>query len=232
MALLVIEMGMSPHKIAEKWGNTAQWFINQLAKYGKKAEVVRPYKGDDIPSPELVKGAIITGSWSMVTDRADWSERTAQWIRQAIKIDTPMLGVCYGHQLMADALGGKVGINPYGGEKGALDVKLTEIGKTNPLLDGFPTTFKANLFHEQSVLEAPQNAEILAYSEKDSCQMLRYSTSAFSVQFHPEFTKEILQLAWEDYAGEDHLSICSFVDKTEWPQRILKNFCCMAEDIG
>ena len=232
MAILIIEMGVPPGKISEECGETAQWFVNRLADFGKKADIVRPYKGDPIPSPDTVKGAIITGSWAMVTDRADWSEKTAEWIRQAMTIDTPLLGVCYGHQLMADALGGQVGTNPHGGEKGSFTVALTEAGKSNPLLDGFPVTFDANLFHEQSVLVPPEHAEVLAYSEKDGCQMLRYGTSSFSVQFHPEFTKEVLKAAWEDSAGENNPATCPIADSTVWARKILHNFCCMAEDIG
>ena len=232
MAILIIEMGIPPGRIPEKCGETAQWFINRLTGFGKKAEVVRPYRSDTLPAPETVKGAIITGSWAMVTDRADWSERTADWIRQAMAIDTPLLGVCYGHQLMADALGGKVGANPYGGEKGSFTVTLTETAKRNPLLDGFPDTFEANLFHEQSVLTPPGQAEILAFSEKDSCQMLRYGTSSFSVQFHPEFTKDILTAAWEDAVGEGVPATCPIAENTPWPRRILQNFCIMVEDIG
>lgn len=232
MALLIIEMGIPPGKIPEKCGETAQWFVNRLSEFGKKARIVRPYIGETIPEPETITGAIITGSWVMVTDKADWSEKTADWIRKAMSLDIPLLGVCYGHQLMAYALGGEVAANPNGGEKGSFPITLTDAGKKNPLLDGFPQNFEANLFHEQSVIKPPENAETLAVSEKDNHQMLRYGTSAFSVQFHPEFTKEILKAAWEDYAGEKSTESCQIADITEWPQKFLRNFCCMAEDIG
>ncbi len=232
MTILIIEMGIPPGKIPEKCGETAQWFVNRLSEIGKKAKIVRPYLGDAIPEPNTITGAIITGSWSMVTDKADWSERTADWIRQAIPLDLPLLGVCYGHQLMAYALGGKVGANPKGGEKGSFPVTLTDSGKNNPLLDGFPETFQANLFHEQSVITPPQNTETLAFSAKDKHQMLRYNTSAFSVQFHPEFTREILLAAWEDYTGGKSIGTCPIANQTEWPRKLLKNFCRMVEDIG
>ena len=232
MAVLIIEMGIPPGKIPEKCGGTAQWFINCLQGFGKKADVVRPYLGEEIPAPETVKGAIITGSWAMVTDRADWSERTADWVRQAVAIETPLLGVCYGHQLMAYALGGKVGANPHGGEKGTFPVTLTERARRNPLLDGFPAVFDAYLFQEQSVLVPPAEADVLAFSEKDDYQMLRYGTSTFSVQFHPEFTRDILIAAWENGMGEGSPATCPIAEQTPWPRRILQNFCIMAEDIG
>ena len=231
MAILIIEMGTPPGKIPEKCGGTAQWFINRLSAFNKKADIVRPYQGEALPEPHSVKGAIITGSWAMVTDKADWSERTAEWIRQAVAMDIPLFGVCYGHQLMAHALGGTVGTNPHGGEKGTFQVTLTENARNNPLLDGFPHSFDANLVHEQSVLVPPETAEVMAYSDKDRYQMLRYGTSTFSVQFHPEFTQEILKAAWENDQNEGKPQPAMAL-QTPWPCKILQNFCHIAEDIG
>ncbi|RYF49524.1 MAG: glutamine amidotransferase, partial [Comamonadaceae bacterium] len=77
-------------------------------------QVVRPSLGETLPAPHAVAGAIITGSWNMVTDREDWSELTAAWVREAFAGDVPLLGICYGHQLMAHALGGVVDYHPQG----------------------------------------------------------------------------------------------------------------------
>ncbi len=232
MAILIVETGMPPGKIPEQCGTTAQWFRNVVTKIGKKAEVVRPWLDETLPIPTTVSGAIITGSWSMVTDEETWSEKTAEWIRQALFFDIPLFGVCYGHQLMAHALGGVVGDNPEGGEKGTFTVTLTEKGRNNLLLDGFPEQFPAYLFHQQSVLEPPSGCDILATSEKDACQMLRYSTSAFSVQFHPEFTADILKAACIDSAGENGVTTCAIASETFWSRKILYNFCRIVEDIG
>lgn len=138
MAILIVETGETPGKMPEKCGTIAQWFENALDEIGKKAETVRPYRGEALPVATSVAGAIITGSWSMVTDREDWSEKTAEWIRELLFFDIPVFGVCYGHQLMAHALGGLVGDNPEGGEKGAFTVSLTGKAAKNPLFDGFP----------------------------------------------------------------------------------------------
>lgn len=232
MAILIVEMGTPPGKIPEQCGTTAQWFLKVLSEIGKKAEVVRPYLGEELPLPTTVAGAIITGSWSMVTDNEAWSERTAEWIRQALFFDIPLFGVCYGHQLMAYALGGEVGDNPEGGEKGTFTVSLTEKGRRNLLLDGFPAAFPAYLFHQQSVITPPSGCDVLASSENDSCQILRYGTTAFSVQFHPEFTAEILKAACIDSEGEEGLAYCTIVPETPWPRKILHNFCRIVEDIG
>ncbi len=232
MAILIIETGTPPDTITARCGQTAGWFLTALAKIGKKADVVRPYLGEKLPEPTSVTAAIITGSWSMVTDREAWSEKTADWIRKAMPFDIPLFGVCYGHQLMAHALGGTVGDNPEGGETGVADIELTPMGKRNLLLDNFPERFPACVFHRQSVLEPPQDCDILAVSEKDGCQMLRYGTSAFSVQFHPEFTSEIIESACNAIGEKpESLSALSRQD-TNWPLKLLHNFCRIAEDIG
>ena len=232
MAIWIVETGGPPGKIPEKCGTTAQWFTNALAEIGKRAEAVRPWRGEPLPVPTSVSGAILTGSWSMVTDHEDWSEKTAEWIRQALFFDIPLFGVCYGHQLMAHALGGLVGDNPEGGEEGTFMVTLTEKGRNNLLLDGFPGQFPAYLFHRQSVLKPPSGCDILATSEKDGCQILRYGTSAFSVQFHPEFTPEILKAACLESAGENGMPAGFIARETPWPRKLLHNFCRIVEDIG
>lgn len=232
MAILIIETGTPPDTVSARCGQTADWFLSALAKIGKKADVVRPYLSEKLPEPTSVTAAIITGSWSMVTDRETWSEKTAQWIREAMPFDIPLFGVCYGHQLMAHALGGLVADNPAGGEMGIVDIELTPAGKRNLLLDNFPESFPACVFHSQSVLKPPEDCDILAVSEKDGCQILRYGTSAFSVQFHPEFTSEIIESACDTVnAKPDKLSILTG-QETNWPLKLLHNFCRIAEDIG
>ena len=232
MAITIIETGTPPESVLARCGQTADWFLAALAKIGKKADVIRPYLEEKLPEPVSVTAAIITGSWSMVTDREEWSERIAEWIRKAMPFDIPLFGVCYGHQLMAHALGGIVGDNPAGGETGLADIELTQAGKRNLLLDNFPENFPACVFHRQSVLKPPKDCDILAVSKKDGCQILRYGTSAFSVQFHPEFTSEIIESACHTIGTKPDTLSALTSQKTNWPLRLLHNFCRIAEDIG
>ena len=232
MAILIVEMGTPPGTIAQMCGSTAQWFDKVLAQTGRTTRVVRPYLGEELPVPTSIPGAIITGSWSMVTDKDEWSEKTAEWIRQALFFDIPLFGVCYGHQLMAYALGGEVGDNPEGGERGSFTISLTEKGMGNSLLEGFPIQFPAYLFHRQSVLVPPSGCDVLATSEKDACQMIRYGNKAFSVQFHPEFTADILKAACLEGLGEEGLAECPIVDETLWPRKLLHNFCDLVQKVG
>ena len=133
----------------------------------------------------------------MVTERADWSERTAKWIREMHAAGVPLFGVCYGHQLIADALGGRVDYLPGGRELGIHLVSLSDFGLAHPHLSGFPQEFPAILSHEQSVLDLPPNARVLAGSARDPHQILHYGGETWSTQFHPEFTPELLATCLE-----------------------------------
>lgn len=85
-----------------------------------------------------LSAALLSGSWAMVTDRADWSERTAAWVRGAVADGLPLLGVCYGHQLMSYALGGNVGDNPAGWERGLIAVTGGEAMRQGRCCRHFP----------------------------------------------------------------------------------------------
>lgn len=190
--LLVIQTGEAPEPIHVRFGGFAEWFREAMRIEPARMRVVQVAAGEPLPEPEAIAGAVITGSAAMVTDRADWSERTAAWIRDAIDAGTPLFGVCYGHQLMAHALGGSVGWLPSGREIGTCTVTLHGRGGGD-WLDGLPGTFPAHTTHRQSVLEPPSRAEIIASSELDPHQLLRYAPHAISTQFHPEFTAEIMR---------------------------------------
>jgi GMP synthase (glutamine-hydrolysing) len=149
--------------------------------------------GESLPPPDQIAGAMITGSAAMVTDRLPWSERTAGWIRDAMDVDLPLFGVCYGHQLMAHALGGRVDYLPGGREIGTQSIEMTSPRTCDPLLSALPASFRAQTTHEQSVLEPPIDATILARSARDPHHLLRYGANAVSTQFHPEFNADVMR---------------------------------------
>ena len=134
----------------------------------------------------------------MVTDREPWSEDTAAWLREAAAAGLPMFGVCYGHQLLAHALGGKVGYNPTGSELGTQTVELPPAAG-DQLLDGLPASFPAQMLHAQTVLQPPPGAAVLARSDQDPHQMFRVGPNVFSTQFHPEFGPDFVRAHLERY---------------------------------
>lgn len=140
----------------------------------------------------------------MVTDRAGWSEETAGWIRNAMDIDLPLLGVCYGHQLMAHALGGRVDYLPGGREIGTLPIDVLPGAEKDELTAFLPAQFRAHTTHEQSVMEIPRGAKVLARSVRDPHHLIRYGRNAISVQFHPEFNADVMRA----YIRRKHDHMC------------------------
>ena len=153
-----------------------------------EAVVVNVQDGETLPSREGFSAVIVTGSGAMVTDRADWSEASAAWLRDAAHAGMPIFGICYGHQLLAHALGGEVAYHPAGREMGTVDLQLHDVAQDDPLFGGLPTTFAAHATHLQTVTRAPDGATVLARSVHDACHAFRWGDAAWGVQFHPEFS--------------------------------------------
>src|SRR5664279_2796903 len=106
--VLIICTGRAPADIRARNGDFPHWFRRGLGLRIDQVRAVAVVAGEELPAPREISGAIITGSASMVTGRATWSEQCAGWVRGAIDVDLPLLGVCCGHQLMAHGLGGRV----------------------------------------------------------------------------------------------------------------------------
>jgi GMP synthase (glutamine-hydrolysing) len=188
-------------------------------------------RGQALPGREGFAGAIVTGSNAMVTDRHPWSEDSAAWLRDAAHAGLPLLGICYGHQLLAHALGGEVGYNPAGREMGtvALDL-LAPHAEADPLFAGLPARFTVQATHLQSVLRMPDGGTVLASSAGDACHAFRWGKHAWGVQFHPEFSTAHMRgyldarrdaLASE---GRDAHAIADGIAATPNARRVLRRF--------
>jgi len=191
--LLIIRTGRAPDVISSRHGDFPRWFRLGLRVRDPAIRIVDVEHGEALPAPADVAGAVITGSASMVTERLAWSERTAGWIRDAMDADLPLIGVCYGHQLMSHALGGRVDYLPGGREMGTMTLRTLAPAADDALARHLPASFTAHTTHEQSVLEVPRSATVLASSARDPHHLLRYGPRAISTQFHPEFSAEIMR---------------------------------------
>ena len=196
--ILIASCGDTFPGIRTKFGNFDLWFLDALEEAGTRAVVWNAHQG--VKAPDIAySGILITGSPAMVTDRAQWSESLRVWVKAQADLGVPTLGVCYGHQLLADAYGGKVDYQPDGREIGSLLVTQTPEGANDPLFSLLPGSFYAHLTHAQSVIKLPKDAVLLAKSGRVSCQAFRIGSSAWGVQFHPEFTQEVMAGYLEEY---------------------------------
>ena len=115
-----------------------------------------------------------------------------RWVREMGK---PYLGICLGHQLLADALGGKVGLMAKP-EVGLAEVKLTPAGLSDPVLAGFSPTVETFQWHGAEVQRLPDGAEILAANAACPVQALRWGKHAYGFQYHVEITETTVD-DWE-----------------------------------
>lgn len=184
---LIIETGQ-PVASMRRHGGFPHWVRVASGLPRDGAVVINVEAGDALPSRDGFAGAIVTGSSAMVTDRLDWSEATAAWLAEAALAGFPLFGICYGHQLLAHALGGEVGYNPAGREMGTIDIELLPTATQDALFGPLPPTMAVQLTHRQSVLRVPEGATVLARSSTDPCQAFRWGEHVWGVQFHPEFS--------------------------------------------
>ncbi|MCB9555435.1 MAG: glutamine amidotransferase [Deltaproteobacteria bacterium] len=149
--------------------------------------------GEALPDPDRVHCAVLTGSAAMVTDHHPWSELAAEWTQRYLELERPLLGICYGHQLIAYALGAPVGKNPAGREIGTIEVKLSPAAQHDPVFGNLPKQLRVHSSHLESVLALPPGAELLGSSARDAHQVVRFAPCAWGVQFHPEFTAQVMR---------------------------------------
>lgn len=227
---LILEAG-HPLDPLRRHGSFGHWIRVAAGLHGREVRHCDVIGGERLPADaSAYAGVLISGSGSMVTERLDWSERSAEWLREAAHAGTPMFGICYGHQLLAHALGGAVDYNPQGREMGTVPVRLHDAASADALFAGLPATMHVQATHRQSVLAAPAAATVLARSDKDACQAFRWGESVWGVQFHPEFSTELMRsyiharreaLTSE---GTCHRSLLKSVRPAPQARRVLRRF--------
>jgi len=126
-----------------------------------------------------------------------WEEEEHPWlitekraIREAVaERRMPYLGICLGHQLLADALGGTVGKMPEP-EVGMMEVELTDVAQRDPVFSGMAATVSCLQWHGAAVLEPPLGASVLATSPRCDVQAMRVGSHAWGIQYHVEVTEQ------------------------------------------
>ncbi|NNG00598.1 MAG: glutamine amidotransferase [Desulfobacteraceae bacterium] len=204
--ILILKTGSTYPEIADRFGDFDTMMIRAMTVDPADTVVVDVTRGLPLPAPVSVSGAVITGSHAMVTDGHGWIDTAAVWIQSAVASAIPLLGICFGHQILAHAMGGRVGDNRGRERMGSVDISLTAAGKTDPLLSRLPDLFPAHVSHDQSVLELPPAAILLATGENEPHHAFRIGANAWGLQFHPEFTPDImrsyLEIRRESFTGK------------------------------
>ena len=237
--LLILQTGDAPESVRREHGNFDRMFILAGEVNEARVQVVYLPGGERPEAPETYAGVMITGSEAMVTDKLPWSEYAADWLRRAVAGSTPVFGACYGHQLLAYALGGKVDYHPDGMELGTQAIELLPAAADDALLTALPRRFGANLVHSQSVLTLPPGATVLGRSAHDPHQILRYGLNVITTQFHPEFTAAIMRsylvrmMAQEPKRCDNYQHLEGQIVATPHSQSLLARFVrrCLRGDV-
>lgn len=191
--LAIVKTGSTIAAVRERRGDFERWFTEGVGASAEPVLVVDVAAGEALPEPAGLAGAIVTGSAAMVTARADWSVACGRWMARLVSARVPLLAVCYGHQLLADELGGSVGVNPRGREIGTIVVERAPGSDDDRLLGALPRRLVVQATHVEAVLELPPGAVHLAGNAADPHQAYRVGDSAWAVQFHPEFDADVMR---------------------------------------
>ncbi len=179
----------------------------------------------DLPTDYEVDGCVVTGSRASVYWDEPWIDELIEWVRGGIDRGLPCLGICYGHQILAVALGGSVeGMDEY--EIGYRDVE--RVGDSR-LLDGIDGTFTVFTTHQDTVTELPPDAEVIA--ENDYGIHGFQQGPVYAVQFHPEYDMETAESVTrgKDLDEETKDRVLAGIDEETYaaacePKRLFDNF--------
>lgn len=202
MKMLILKAGSTFASIRRRYGDFDAWILAYAGLNSETTRVVDAAKIGDLPMDGDFSGVIITGSHTMVTDRQKWIDHLSRWISEVARSNIPILGICFGHQLMARAMGGEVGYHPAGCEIGTVPVSLTPTGGSDSLLGSMPKMFPAHATHAQTVIRLPKKAHCLASNPFEPHHAFRIGRCAWGVQFHPEFSAEVMHAYIEEQADD------------------------------
>jgi GMP synthase-like glutamine amidotransferase len=187
--LTIIETGQPPEKIQGDWPDYPEMFENLLGPHltGWRFDSVALSRGAALPNPAELDAILITGSAAGVYDDPPWMAPLMDFIRGAAAAQTPQIGICFGHQAIANALGAKVEKSDKGWGIGR---HVYDVTAPQPWMgDQPPETFSLGVSHQDQVLSLPPGAVLVAQNAFCEHAALAYPEArAISFQGHPEYS--------------------------------------------
>jgi GMP synthase-like glutamine amidotransferase len=180
MLIGILQTGLAPDILVETSGDYPDMFARLLAGHGFTFRTYRVVEGQFPARVTECDGWLITGSRHGVYEDHDWIPPLEQFIRNSYAAHVPMVGICFGHQIIAQAMGGKVERYDGGWAVGATDYDF----------QGQPITL--NAWHRDQVVKAPAVAQVIATNDFCTNAALLYDDRIFTVQAHPEFRPEFV----------------------------------------
>ncbi|MCH2136185.1 MAG: type 1 glutamine amidotransferase [Phycisphaerales bacterium] len=195
-----------------------------LTRYGHRLDHRRVHKGDPIPTNvDGMDGLVIMGSPDRLTDgSAAHADAEMDLARLAHEAGLPVLGICFGAQVLAQSLGGTLGPLEGGVRVGMHDITLTPAGRDDPLLAGLPWTMSCLHWNRDVATSLPPDAVLLASGPASDVQAWRLGTRTYAVQFHPEMHPGVIDAIISedrpdlDEAGTDGPTVRAQVAQA-WP---------------
>jgi GMP synthase (glutamine-hydrolysing) len=132
---------------------------------------------------------IVTGSALSVTEALPWKEEVSARLRELVHCEVPLLGICFGHQLLGHALGGQVSVNPNGREMGTVALDRLE----DDAVCGARGSVEVNTTHLDSVVTLPPGARVLGRTRQEPHAAVRFGPRAWGVQYHPELDADVMR---------------------------------------
>ena len=189
---LILKTGRTVSSLLASGEDFEHWIARESRVALSDFDTLEVFSNEFPASLKAYAGVIITGSPAFVTDREDWSVVTESLVSAALEQEIPTLGICYGHQLLAQCRGGVVDFHPDGREIGSVEISLTNAARNDALFSAMPETFVAQVSHLQSVARLPGDAVLLAGNDFEPNHAFRIGSCAWGIQFHPEFSADVV----------------------------------------
>lgn len=180
MLIGILETGHAPDGLRARAGSYPDMFARLLAGQGFRFRTWSVVEMDFPASPEDADGWLITGSRHGAYDDLPFIAPLEDLIRHIQAAGKPLVGICFGHQIVAQALGGTVAKHPGGWAVGPQEYDFSG------------TSLRLNAWHQDQVTRAPHGAEIIARNAFCPIAGLRHGNNILTVQAHPEFDNDFI----------------------------------------